>query len=212
VSLAGGQVVRGRVAVVAVDPKAACSLLGLPADAPPVRQTADFVPVRAACLDLALDRLPRPEHCVAFGLDRPLYYSVHSASARLAPEGVAVLHVMKYLGSDPDSPPGAVERELEAFLDRLQPGWQGHEVERRFLPGMTVSHALPLAADGGLAGRPGVTLRERPGVFLAGDWVGDAGMLADASAASAREAAKRVLAALEQVPVRPQRSPSHAGA
>jgi hypothetical protein len=212
VKLAGGQVVRGHVAVLAVDPKAACTLLGLPPDASLARWTADIVPVRAACLDLALDHLPRPDQIVAFGLDRPLYYSVHSASARLAPEGIAVLHVMKYLGSDPESPPRGVERELEAFLDTLQPGWQGHTVERRFLPGMTVAHALPLAAEGGLAGRPGVALPERPGVFLAGDWVGDAGMLADASAASAREAARGALAALERVPFRHHRSLSHAGA
>ena len=62
-------------------------------------------------------------------------------------------------------------------------------VERRFLPAMTVAHALPLAEEGGLAGRPGVTRAGAAGVFLAGDWVGPRGMLADAAAASAEEAA-----------------------
>ena len=50
---------------------------------------AALVPVRAACLDLALSRLPRPDRNFALGLDRPLYLSVHSATAALAPPGAA---------------------------------------------------------------------------------------------------------------------------
>ena len=61
---------------------------------------------------------------------------------------------------------------------------------------MTVAHGLPLAESYGLRGRPPVTIRERRNVFLAGDWVGTEGMLADASAASALESARLVLAAL----------------
>src|SRR5207302_6345547 len=107
-----------------------------------------------------LARLPRTERKVAFGLERPLYYSVHSAAARLAPEGVAAVHLAKYLGG------GGVaeERELEGFLDRLQPGWRGHVMARRFLPGMTVAHALPTADGGGLAGRPPEAVDGRPNV------------------------------------------------
>src|SRR5262249_4038759 len=52
-------------------------------------------------------------------------------------------HVMKYLGEGPPVPAGVVERELESFLEQLQPGWQAHVVAGRFLPGMTVAHALP---------------------------------------------------------------------
>jgi len=210
VRLADGGVLTGGAAVLAVGPDAACTLLGLPADAPLARRVAAGVPVRASCLDVALDRLPRPGHDFALGTDRPLYYSVHSASARLAPDGVAVVHAMKYLGNDRAADGG----ELEAFLDKLQPGWAGHAVARQALPGMTVSHALPLASEGGLAGRPGVAAagEGHPNVFLAGDWVGGRGMLADASAASAEEAAGLALAALAASPARPGRRPSRVGA
>ena len=43
--------------------------------------------VRTACLDVALDRLPRPEARFALGLDQPTYFSVHSGAARLAESG-----------------------------------------------------------------------------------------------------------------------------
>lgn len=43
------------------------------------------VPVYAACLDLGLSRLPEPRHQFALGIDEPLYLSVHSQAARLAP-------------------------------------------------------------------------------------------------------------------------------
>jgi phytoene dehydrogenase-like protein len=211
VRLADGGSVRGRVAVLAVDPGSAVRLLDLPQDGPLARWTAGRHPIRAACLDVALDRLPRPVDRFALGLDRPLYYSVHSASARLAQQGVAVVHVMKYLGGDNSGMEEGVEPELEEFLDRLQPGWRQHVRQRRFLPGMIVANALPEAATGGLAGRPGVEVPARPGVFLAGDWVGAEGMLADASAASAARAARLALASLARGCAEPRRSLSHAG-
>ena len=51
----------------------------------------------AACLDLCLRELPQGAPTVAFAVDRHLYYSVHSAAARLAPQGHALVHMMKYL-------------------------------------------------------------------------------------------------------------------
>jgi hypothetical protein len=56
-------------------------------------------------------------------------------------------------------------------------------VVERFLHRMIVSHALP-APGLGLAGRPAVTASGQAGVFLAGDWIGPSGLLADASLAS----------------------------
>jgi len=76
---------------------------------------------------------------------------------------------------------------------------------------MTVAHAMPRAEEGGLAGRPGVKLDGRPGVFLAGDWVGARGMLADAAAASAEEAARCVQEILEHTAARPARRSAHVG-
>ena len=149
------------------------------------------VPVFASCLDVALSRLPRPRMRLLLGIDRPLYFSVHSAVARLAPEGGAVLHVARY-GKTAD--PEAVERELEALLDRLQPGWRDSVVHRRFLPAMVVAHDLPQATRGGLAGRPGPRVPDAPGILVAGDWVGPVGMLADASLASARAAVQAIRA------------------
>ena len=98
-----------------------------------------------------------PGHRFALGLDRPFYYSVHSAAAKLAPEGISVVHVMKYLRDGAASPCRELEQELEGCLDRIQPGWKSHTVVRRYLPGMTVSHSLPLASENGLAGRPAVS-------------------------------------------------------
>jgi len=63
-------------------------------------------------------------------------------------------------------------------------------VERRFLPRMAVVSALATAADGGLSGRPDAAVLETPGLFLAGDWVGPDGWLADSALASGRRAAQ----------------------
>ena len=198
VHLANGEDLGGRAVVVAVEPTKARDMLGMPAESPLAQWVTDNMPVRAACLDLALNRLTRPRQRFALGLDRPYYASVHSAAATLAPPNVAVVHVMKYIGNDTATPTQAVEHELECFLDQLQPGWRAHILQRRFLPAMTVAHGLPLAESYGVRGRPQVTIRERRNVFLAGDWVGPEGMLADASAASAAESARLVLAALER--------------
>jgi pyruvate/2-oxoglutarate dehydrogenase complex dihydrolipoamide dehydrogenase (E3) component len=59
-------------------------------------------------------------------------------------------------------------------------------VVRRFVPDFLVSNALVAAEDGGYRGRPVVAVEDAPGVFVAGDWVGREGQLADAALASAR--------------------------
>ena len=62
--------------------------------------------VAAACPSrrrVWMSRLPAdPPRRFALGLDRPYYFSVHSAAARLAPEGISVVHVMKYLREGTD--------------------------------------------------------------------------------------------------------------
>lgn len=138
-------------------------------------------PVRAACLDLALAQLPKPRAGFALGIDEPLYFSVHSNTAELGPHHV--IQVAKYLG--PDDVGADALPELEALTDAMQPGWRDHVVARRFLPEMTVVHALP-------GQRPAVDAH--PGVWLCGDWVGEEGMLADCAFASAAEVARRILA------------------
>ncbi len=146
------------------------------------------VPVRAAGLDVALDGLPRPQGRFALGIDTPLYVSVYSAVARVAPEGGALIQAAKYLGSEPAPDPDAVRRELERGLDLLQPGWRERVVHQRFLPDLVVSHALTTPA-----GRPEPAVPEVRGLFVAGDWVGGEGLLADTTLASARAAARGLL-------------------
>ncbi|WP_373047551.1 phytoene desaturase family protein [Vulgatibacter sp.] len=171
-------------AVIATGPAAAAALLG------GARWPAP-TPVHAACLDLGLARLPEPSRLFALGIDAPLYVGVH-ASARLAPEGGAVVHVARYLLGEEQGD----EAGLELALDRLQPGWRDHVVERRFLPRIVVSHGLPLAAQGGAAGRPAGEVAGIENLRLAGDWVGPEGMLSDASFSSAAAAAAALAGSL----------------
>jgi phytoene dehydrogenase-like protein len=189
VHLRDGGVLAADAVLVAAGPDVAADLVADGRAGALGRIAQDAVPVRAACLDVALRTLPVPGATFALGIDQPHYLSVHSAYAALAPTGGAVVHVARYLGADKPAGAHATERELEGVLDLVQPGWQAQVVERRFLPAMTVSHALPRAANGGLGGRPGPAVPQMPRLYVAGDWVGDAGMLADASLASARRAA-----------------------
>jgi phytoene dehydrogenase-like protein len=185
VTLADGATIDAEGVILAVSPGAAAALVpGVPALAD---RAARAIPVQAACLDLALSRLPSPRALIALGIDRPLYLSVHSASARLAPQGSALIHLVKYLAGNDDGDP---EGELEGLIDQVQPGWREVVVERRFLPSMVVSNALVAADEGGLTGRPDVAVPGVRGLALAGDWVGPEGMLADAALASARRAAE----------------------
>ncbi len=192
-SLADGDRIDAGAVILAVGPAAAAALAG--DHSPSLRRWADAsIPVRAACLDLALSALPVPDATFALGIDRPVYLSVHSATARLAPAGAAVVHVAKYLPLDHGGDSEADRRELEAVTDLVQPGWRSVVVESRFLPHPTVMEGLPVAARGGTAGRPGPEVPEVEGLFVAGDWVGPRGLLADASVASAELAARRCIA------------------
>lgn len=68
--------------------------------------------------------------------------------------------------------------------------WRRYRVLDRFLPNPTVSNARVSATSGGLGGRPAVQIEDLPGVYLAGDWVGNEGQMCDASLASARTASE----------------------
>jgi phytoene dehydrogenase-like protein len=154
------------------------------------------VPVRMATLDLGLSRLPRPKTRFVLGVDRPLYLSVHSAVAKLAPEGSALLHVAKYLTGE-ERDPDQDRAELEALLDVAQPGWRDVLVYSEFLPRMVVAERLDLAEENGAAGRPPFEMPDLPGVYLAGDWVKGGSWLSDASLGSARAVARCMVARAE---------------
>jgi phytoene dehydrogenase-like protein len=189
--LADGSIEAG-AAVLAVPPATAAALSG---SAELTRAALRLRPSRMATLDVALRALPDRGRPFLMSLDRPLYASVHSLAATLAPEGGAVVHVARYLGPSRAMEPSLVRAELEGFLDLLQPGWRNEVAHVRFLPDLVVSHHVVTAATGGMSGRPPVAVPDAPGVFLAGDWVGDSGQLVHASLASARRAAELVLAA-----------------
>jgi phytoene dehydrogenase-like protein len=190
VRLADGRTVSCAAAILAVPPADAAELLSGPARRTIDGWAAQATPLRAACLDLALAALPEPRSTFGLGIDAPLYFSVHSAVAKLSPEGGALVHVAKYLDPSASEDSARDLTELERFTDLLQPGWQSRVVHRRFLPHMVVTHGLVTAAQGGKAGRPGPQVDGASGLYVAGDWVGPDGMLADASLASARRAAE----------------------
>ena len=188
VARAGAAEVRAHSAILAIRPADAAELIdGAAADR--LRGWAEnAVPALAACLDVCLDSLPNPRATFGLGIDDPVYASVHSAVARLAPPDGALIQCMRYLGPTPSADSAADERAMEETLDLLQPGWRGHVRHKRFLPNMVVVHDLPGAAGGGLQGRPGPAVPGCDNLFVAGDWVGNEGLLADASLASGRRA------------------------
>jgi phytoene dehydrogenase-like protein len=180
--------VAAKSVVLAVSPSECARLL--PATGEPGRRAAAWEkalqPVRASSLEIALSKLPEPRHTFCLGIDEATYFSVHSATARLAPGDGAVIHCLRYLGPDECPPRDVVRKELEAVVDDMQPGWRDHAVDVRLLGDLTVTHAL--VPRGGFEARPPVSCAGRPGLHVAGDWVGSEGMLADASFASGRRA------------------------
>jgi NAD(P)-binding Rossmann-like domain len=114
--------VSAKIVVIAAGPMDAYSLFD-DKERPDVLSKAakEAKPVRLVCLDVALSSLPNKDTLFALGVDRPLYFSVHSAYAKLAPEVGALIHVAKYLGTSIEPKPREDQLELEAFLDLLQP-------------------------------------------------------------------------------------------
>ncbi|HVU00222.1 MAG TPA: FAD-dependent oxidoreductase [Polyangiaceae bacterium] len=197
VTLADGTELSASVVVLTCDPHHVKALLD-GAHLPSPSGLANVVPVRVATLDLALRKLTRPEHLFAVGIDRPLYYSVHSASAALGPEGHAMIHVSKYLGAE-TTDEDADRKELEGLMDLMQPGWRSECVHAQWLPRMVAAERLDRADDGGPEGRPAAVVPEARGLYLAGDWVQGGSFLVDASLESARLASSSILRAFERM-------------
>jgi phytoene dehydrogenase-like protein len=172
--------------VLAVPPSVAHDLA--PWNAALGRHAASAVPARAACLDVGLTKLPNPRRRFALGIDEPFYLSVHSIYAKLAPEGRVMVSAARYIPAGEDNDAERDLEGLERFLDTVQPGWREFEEHRQFLPNMVVSSAVPRFDRGGIAGRPAPSHTGTPGLFVAGDWVGQGGWLADGTLGSAREA------------------------
>jgi phytoene dehydrogenase-like protein len=194
VRLADGRRYQSDTVVIASSPQLAASLVENSEGTSLARWAAESIPVKAACLDIALSRLPVAKATFALGIDKPLYLSVHSAAAHLAPDGGALIHLLKYLPVNQEEASEPVEGELEQLLELIQPGWRDVLVHRRFLPSVVVAHALTTAANNGTEGRPEPEVKDIRGLFVVGDWVGKEGLLADASFASASRAAEMIAA------------------
>lgn len=185
--LADGRVATADATILALGPHDAAALA--PGVASLQEEAREAIPVRANTLDLALRRLPEGAEEFALGIDGPFYLSLHSRSARLTPEGGALVHIAKYLPVG-EAPTRDAIAELEAVADQAMPGWRAEEVKRQELRGMIVANGMPRWGRP----RPGVALGDAPGLFIAGDWVGAEGMIADCAAASGVEAAKAAAA------------------
>ncbi len=169
------EVIRAAAVVVATGRPAAAARL-LPAG--PQWETPG-PPVIAACLDVGLRR---PDARFVLGIDQPLYMSPHAPPGDLAPAGYGLVHLMRYGATRP----AADRDELWALAAATGIGRDDVIVDR-FLPRMMVASHLPSPRHG-LTGRPPVVVPDSPGLFIAGDWVGAEGWLADCSIMSGERA------------------------
>lgn len=131
-----------------------------------------------------------PEHSFVIGVDEPIYLSDHGVPADMVPAGRASVSLAAYhrVGESTEGHADEARTRLTRFA-RHAGVTDDDIVEQRYLHRMVTVSSIPTASSGGLGGRPGVAVPDRPGVFVAGDWVGSRGHLADAVLASAEEAA-----------------------
>ena len=194
VRLRDGSTLPAHAVVVATDPRDAAKLVDDGAF-PSLRAIVDtLVPARIACLDVALRHLPSSRYYIVQDLERPRFLTTQSVYASIAPAGGALVSTFKQLDPARPSDPDEDERDLEDLLDVTLPGWRGALIERVYLPRIEAVGALPTVTSGGLAGRPGSRVPGLANLYLAGDWIGSEGFLVDASMASARQAARFLLA------------------
>lgn len=164
-------------------PEVAERLTGVPFDAGPRAE--------AAVLDLALSAAP--ERRFVLGVDEAMYLSDHGFVEAMAPAGRGSVSLGQYLAQPGDRGAEPDRDGLRAFARRA--GLTDDVVvDERFLHRMTTVTAIATPGLGGLAGRPPIAVADLDGVFVAGDWVGDRGHLADAVLASAAEAARLAVA------------------
>jgi phytoene dehydrogenase-like protein len=190
--LSQGSVIEAGEAVLALGPMEAQSILPSETAAHLRVLLGGARPAEATCLDLCLSRLPNPKVNLGMGIDEPLFMTAQSETARVAPEGGALVHLVRYHEGRAGEDPSAMRPRMEAFMDQLQPGWRACLLHARFLPAIGVAPVLDEP------GRPriGSGDLELPGLHLAGDWVGREGWLADASLASGWKAGLAIAAGL----------------
>ncbi|TMV48569.1 FAD-dependent oxidoreductase [Paenibacillus mesophilus] len=179
--------------VITAGPKEAYDLIKNASSTSMAKWKVAAKPIRAACLDLVLHRLPdRGSNFVAgFWLDQPIFYNSPSTVAKLSDDGSIVIHLIKHLGMN-ESHPEADLLQLEKAMDLVQPGWRKEEMSRQFLPNLAVAHDFNTVDKSGVYNGPAIP--EIHGLYVAGDWTGRGELLADASFASAKRAAQAIIA------------------
>jgi hypothetical protein len=171
-----GQLTASSVVIAVGGPEATDRLLPEP---PPWPELA--ASVTAACLDVGVRGIPSPGYVM--GTTAHVYATTQGPPARQAPPGDAVLAVGKYTAGAADEDRQLLDRYL-----RLAGAVPDDIVVQRFLPRMTVTGPPPTPATGGYDGRPREDATGIEGLYIAGDWVGARGLLADASLASGQAA------------------------
>ncbi|PRQ07825.1 phytoene desaturase family protein [Enhygromyxa salina] len=151
----------------------------------------------AATLDLGLRGEWRGPSFVV-DLDEPIYLSVHSKIAKLAPPDHTLVSLAWYRRGDQPRSAAQLRERLERFARRWLPDLESALVVDQFLPDITVAHDIAQPERGGLPGRATANLGD--GLHLVGDWVGDRGMLLDAVMASAASVSTQILS--ERTPAR----------
>ncbi len=184
---ADGETILANAVVSTASPAATCAMAAGEGIETLRRWKDEARPAMAACLDLALRKLPVPGRHLAIGLDQPVFFTDHSRASRLSDDGSIVVHLIKYNGFD-QREAKEDERLLERTMSLLHPGWEREVVERQYLPNMTVVHDYPHL--GRTVADVGPEVPEIRGLFVAGDWAGHGELLADAAVASALRAAK----------------------
>lgn len=147
------------------------------------------IPVTAACLDVALRRLPKPKQQFVYGIDQTVFLSNQSRAACLSEDGAQVVSLLKYQGAEANAKEDLLE--LEQTLDLVQPGWRNELVAKQYLPRITVCHDFMHIKR---KENPGPAVPEIAGLYVAGDWASHGEQLVDAATASAKRAVQHILA------------------
>lgn len=185
-----GTIVKARRVVLAIPPAVACRLVAGAEDTSLRAWKEQAIEVTAACLDVALRRLPNPDpkYQLVYGIDQPVFLSNHSRAAYLSDDGAQVVSLIKYQGQEND--PDRDLRELEGVLDLVQPGWREQLVAKQYLPRVTVAHDF---AHRKRLENPGPAVPEIEGLYVAGEWASHGELLVDAATASAKRAVRHML-------------------
>jgi phytoene dehydrogenase-like protein len=146
------------------------------------------IEITAACLDVALRRLPKPKQQFVYGIDQTVFLSNQSRAAYLSDDGAQVVSLIKYQGTETNSETDL--QVLEQTLDLVQPGWQNELVVKQYLPKIVVCHDF---AHIKRQLNPGPAVPEIKGLYVAGEWASHGELLVDAATASAKRTIQHIL-------------------